>query len=247
VTVPPLKGRVRNGEQLLGVLLRMPAEEIVEMLGLAGFDFVVIDCEHGPADVIALRQHLAFAELQGLAVLVRVGTAEPALVLRALDAGAQGVIAPHIDTVGQAIALVDSAYYPPVGNRGFATYGRAGRFGGAEPAEHQHAAQQNTLVFGMIESPLGVANAAEISAVAGLDGIMVGTADLRAASTAADLDPIEAVRRVHAVLAQRGGVRMDIVNGVEQARASFADGAQLVVYNLTATLMDHLTMLRGAR
>jgi 4-hydroxy-2-oxoheptanedioate aldolase len=99
----------------------------------------------------------------------------------------------------------------------------------------------------MIESPLGVANAAEISAVAGLDGIMVGTADLRAASTAADLDPIEAVRRVHAVLAQRGGVRMDIVNGVEQARASFADGAQLVVYNLTATLMDHLTMLRGAR
>src|SRR4029450_12961263 len=105
-----------NGEQLLGVLLRMPAEEIVEMLGLAGFDFVVIDCEHGPADVIALRQHLGFAERQVLSVLVRVGTAEPALVLRALDAGAQGVIAPHIDTVGQATALVDSAYYPPFGH-----------------------------------------------------------------------------------------------------------------------------------
>jgi 4-hydroxy-2-oxoheptanedioate aldolase len=247
VSAPPLKGRVRNGEQLLGVLLRMPAEETVEMLGLAGFDFVVIDCEHGPADVIALRQHLAFAELQGLAVLVRVGTAEPALVLRALDAGAQGVIAPHIDTVEQATALVDSAYYPPVGNRGFATYGRAGRFGGVEPTEHLHAAQQNTLVFGMIESPLGVANAAEISSVSGLDGIMVGTADLRAASTTADLDPVEAIRRVHAALAQRGSVRMDIVNGVDQARASFAGGAQLVVYNLTATLMDHLRMLRGAR
>ena len=247
MSAPPLKGRVRHGEQLLGVLLRMPAEEIVEMLGLAGFDFVVIDCEHGPADVIALRQHLAFAELQGLAVLVRVGTAEPALVLRALDAGAQGVIAPHIDTVEQATALVDSAYYPPVGNRGFATYGRAGRFGGVEPTEHLHAAQQNTLVFGMIESPLGVANAAEISSVSGLDGIMVGTADLRAASTTADLDPVEAIRQVHAALAQRGSVRMDIVNGVDQARASFAGGAQLVVYNLTATLMDHLRMLRVAR
>ena len=242
----PLKDRVRDGEQLLGVLLRMPAEETVEMLGLAGFDFVVIDCEHGPADVITLRQHLAFAELHGLAVLVRVGAAEPALVLRALDAGAQGVIAPHIDTVGQATALIDSAHYPPVGNRGFATYGRAGRFG-VEPAEHQNAARRNTLIFGMIESPLGVANAAEISSVSGLDGIMVGTADLRAASTTADLDPSEAVRRVHAVLAQRGGARMDIVNGVEQAKASFADGAQLVVYNLTATLMDHLRMLRGAR
>jgi 4-hydroxy-2-oxoheptanedioate aldolase len=113
--IAPLKDRVRDGERLLGVLLRMPAEETVEMLGLAGFDFVVIDCEHGPADVIPLRQHLAFADVQGLAVLVRVGAAEPALVLRALDAGAQGVIAPHIDTVGQATALIDSAHYPPVG------------------------------------------------------------------------------------------------------------------------------------
>jgi 4-hydroxy-2-oxoheptanedioate aldolase len=247
VSTPQLKGRVRDGEQLLGVLLRMPAEETVEMVGLAGFDFLVIDCEHGPADLVALRQHLAFAEMHRLAVLVRVGTAEPALVLRALDAGAQGVIAPHIDTVEQATALVDSAHYPPVGNRGFATYGRAGRFGGVDAAEHLHAAQQNTLVFGMIESPVGVANAADISAVSGLDGIMVGTADLRASSTAADLDPVEAVRRVHAVLAQRGSVRMDIVNGVEQAQASFADGAKLVVYNLTATFMDHLRMLRGAR
>jgi 4-hydroxy-2-oxoheptanedioate aldolase len=229
------------------VLLRMPAEELVEMLGLTGFDFMAIDCEHGPADVIPLRQHLAFAELQGLPVLVRVGAGEPALVLRALDAGAQGVIAPHIDTVGQAIALVDSAYYPPVGHRGFATYGRAGRFGGVLPDEHLDAAQQNTLVFGMIESPTGVANAADIASVPGLDGIMIGTADLRAASTAADLDPVEAIQQVHAVLARSGSVRMDIVNGVEQARASFADGAQLVVYNLTATLMDHLRMLRGAR
>ena len=242
-----LKGRVSSGEQLLGVLLRMPAEELVEMVGLAGFDFVVIDCEHGPADLLALRQHLAFAELQGLAVLVRVGAAEPALVLRALDAGAQGVIAPHIDTVEQASALVDSAHYPPVGHRGFATYGRAGRFGGVQPAEHLDAAQQNTLVFGMIESPIGVTNAADIASVPGLDGIMIGTADLRAASTTADLDPVEAVRQVHAVLAQCRSVRMDIVNGVEQAQASFADGAQLVVYNLTATLMDHLRMLRGAR
>jgi 4-hydroxy-2-oxoheptanedioate aldolase len=136
---------------------------------------------------------------------------------------------------------------PPVGNHGFATYGRAGRFGGVDPAEHLEAAQQNTLVFGMIESPLGVANAADIASVSGLDGIMVGTADLRAASTTADLDPVEAIGQVHAVLAQRGKLRMDIVNSAEQAQASFGNGAQLVVYNLTATLMEHLRMLRGAR
>jgi 4-hydroxy-2-oxoheptanedioate aldolase len=244
--VDSLKSRVRAGERLLGVLLRMPAEETVEMLGVVGFDFMIIDCEHGPADLIALRQHLALAELHGRAVLVRVGSSEPALVLRALDAGAQGIIAPHIDTVEQATALVGSAHYPPIGQRGFATYGRAGRFGRVQPSDHLHAGHDNTLVFGMIESPLGVANAAEILAVPGLDGTMVGTADLRASSTAADLDPADAIKLVHEAAARLGRFRMDIVNDVEQARASFAQGAQLVVYNLTATLMDHLAMLRGA-
>ena len=154
------------------------------MLGLAGFDFVVIDCEHGPADLIALRQHLAFAELQGLAVLVRVGAAEPALVLRALDAGAQGVIAPHIDTVGAGDA--HSSIPRTTRRSAIAASRRTGGRAASEacsPPSTWLAAQQNTLVFGMIESPLGVANAADISAVPGLDGIMVGTADLRAAST----------------------------------------------------------------
>ena len=243
---PRLKRRLIAGDQLLGCLLRMPADETVEMLGVAGFDFVVIDCEHGPADLIPLRTHLALAQLHGTPALVRVGSAEPALVLRALDAGAEGVIAPHIDTAEQARALVAAAHYPPTGLRGFATYGRSGQFGRIQPAEHLRTAE-NTLVFGMIESPVGVGNAAEILAVPGLDGTMVGIADLRASSTAADPDPSDAIEQVHTAAAQLGRYRMDIVSGLDQARASFRDGAQVVVYNLTATFMQHLAMLREAR
>jgi 4-hydroxy-2-oxoheptanedioate aldolase len=224
----------------------MPADETVEMLGVAGFDFIVIDCEHGPADLIALRTHLALAQLHGMPALVRVGSAEPALVLRALDAGAEGVIAPHIDTAEQARALVASAHYPPTGQRGFATYGRAGQFGRIQPVEHLRTAV-NTLVFGMIESPLGVRNVAEILAVPGFDGTMVGIADLRASSIAAEPDPSDAIEQVHKTAAQLGRYRMDIVSDLDQARASFRDGAQLVVYNLTATFMQHLAMLREAR
>jgi 4-hydroxy-2-oxoheptanedioate aldolase len=162
-----------------------------------------------------------------------------------LDAGAEGVVVPHVDTAEQARAVVDAAHYPPMGHRGFGSYGRTGRFGLRSPAEHQQSALANTLVFGMIESPLGVANSAAIASVPGLDGVMVGTADLRASSGADDPDPAESIRRVHATLAECGVLRMEIVAGVEQAAAALDDGAQLVVYNLTATVMAHLAILRG--
>jgi 4-hydroxy-2-oxoheptanedioate aldolase len=243
----PLKARLAAGEPLLGALLRLGSEELVEMVAVSGFDFVLLDTEHGPADVTELRRHLVLAETHGVPVLVRVGGSEPALVLRVLDAGAQGVVAPHVDTPEQAAALVAAAHYPPTGVRGFATYGRAGRFGLVDAAAHARRAAAETLVFGMIESPAGVARAAAIAATPGLDGIMVGTADLRAASTAADPDPAESLAEVHRVLADVGCYRMDIVNGQAQATASFADGAQLVVYNLTATVMAHLADLRTAR
>ena len=241
-----LKERLAAGDRLLGVLLRVPAEELVEMAAVAGFDFVLLDGEHGPADVSELRRHTAFAQVHGVPVLVRVGSNEPALVLRALDAGAEGVVAPHVDTPEQARALVDSAHYPPLGHRGFATYGRTGRFGLVAPAEHQERSRAETLVVGMIESPAGVRNADEIVGVRGLDGIMVGVADLAAASTADDPSPTEGIRAVHRVLAEQGRLRMDIVPSREAAGRSLTDGAQLVVYNLTATLMAHLAELRSA-
>jgi 4-hydroxy-2-oxoheptanedioate aldolase len=242
-----LKSRLGEGERLLGVLLRMPADELVEMCAVAGFDFVLIDCEHGPADVIALRGHIAVAAAHEMPVVVRVGTGEPGLVLRALDAGADGIVAPHVDTSAQARDLVDATHYPPVGRRGFATYSRAGRYGEVDPPTHQRRAQENTLVIAMIESPEGVRNCGEILRTAGLDGIMIGTADLRASSGDADPTPEESISEVHASVAQSGALRMDIVNGPDQARQSYDTGAALVVYNLTHTIMEHLASLNAAR
>ena len=211
---------------------------------MAGFDFVLLDGEHGPADVVELRRHIALAQVHGVPVLVRVGSHEPALVLRALDAGAQGVVAPHVDTPEQAAALVDSAHYPPVGHRGFATYGRTGRFGLVDPREHQQRALTDTLVLGMIEAPEAVREAEAIIGTERLDGIMVGVADLAAATGPDDPPHADQVRRVHDELAAQGRLRMDIVGSREAAERSFADGARLVVYNLTATVMAHLADLR---
>jgi 4-hydroxy-2-oxoheptanedioate aldolase len=235
-----LRERARGGERLLGALLRMPSEELVEMAAVAGFDFVLIDCEHGPADITALRHHIALAEVHGVAVVVRVGENDRAQILRVLDQGAEGIVAPHIESGAEAGMLVDAALYPPHGSRGFATYGRAGRFGETPADEHLRRSVENTLVLGMIESPHAVAMAAEIIAAPRLDGILVGPADLAVASGPDDLPLADAIAAVHAELARAKSLRMDIVSTRDAAERAFAGGADLVVYNLTASLMTHL-------
>ncbi len=242
-----LKAKITAGQQLLGVLLRVPAEELLEMAAISGFDFVFIDCEHGPAEMVEVRRHIALASLHGVPSLVRVGSDEPGLILRVLDAGAAGVIAPHIDTAAGAQALVESAHYPPLGHRGFATYSRAGRFGSVNPETHRRSALGNTVVVAMIESPQGVQDAAAIAQTPGIDAVMIGVADLRAALTPADPSFDDAVRQVNDALAASDSARLDIVPGRAAAEAAFADGAQLVVYNLTHALMAHLAELNQAR
>lgn len=234
---PWFAARVRAGERLVGALVRMPCEETVEMLGAAGLDLLVIDCEHGPADLVELRRHIALAQLGDMSVLVRVGEAEPALVLRALDQGAEGIIAPHIDTPEQAAALVASVHYPPRGRRGFAAYGRAGGFGTRSADEHR-ARQAGAAVIVMLESPPAAAAAAQILGVDGVDGYLIGTSDLAVSSGPADPAPTDSIAAVHAVRREPAPIRIDLTSSPDTATAAFADGADVVLYNLTQVLMD---------
>lgn len=239
-----LKERLAAGEQLTGALLRMPADDLVEMLGVAELDFVLLDCEHGPADVVALRRHIALAELHGMATLVRIGEGETAHALRALDQGAAGLVFPHVDSAERAAECVRAAHYPPLGTRGFATYPRAGRFGTVTAPEHR-AAAASTLVVVMIESPLAVRDVDDILGVEGVDAFLVGAADLAAASGPGDPSVAESLATVRSAGTSAGVVRTDLVNDVDAARASAAAGAGLVVYNLTHLLMDVFTSLRS--
>lgn len=236
--VRSLRTRLQAGENVVGAMVRMPCEDIVEMLGVAGLDFIVIDCEHGPADVLALRQHIALAQLHNLTTLVRTGEHEAGLVLRALDQGADGIVAPHVDTAEEASELVRSAHYPPTGTRGFATYSRVGRFGTVPADTHSHVAAENTLVIAMLESPRAAEAASEILQIEGIDGYLIGPADLRASTGINDRPAEESVARIHRLGTEAGSWRAEMAEDVEAARASFASGSRLVVYNLTHVLMQ---------
>lgn len=242
-----LRSRLRAGDRLVGALIRMPNEDLVEMLAVAGHDFVLIDCEHGPADVLALRQHLALAQVHGMSVLVRPGEHEPALIQRALDQGADGIVAPHIDDAAGAAELVRATRYPPEGARGFATYPRAGRFGTVPASAHHAAAAENTLVLAMLESPAAVSAASSILSVPGIDGYLVGAADLGAAlqhSSTPGPTLVESIAAVHTAGRATGSIRADIVADRAAAHTARIDGAHLVIYNLAAVLMTTLAELR---
>jgi 4-hydroxy-2-oxoheptanedioate aldolase len=234
--VPSLKARLRFGESLVGGLVRMPCDEVVEMLAVAGMDFVIIDCEHGPADVMALRAHIALAEVHGMPVLVRPGEREPGLILRALDQGARGIVAPHIETATEAEELVAMVQYPPLGRRGFATYPRAGRFGTVAAADHRQNAA-DTLVIAMLESPSAAALSAEILSTAGVDGYLIGAADLAASTESGDPPVAESVAAIHRGGVEAGCWRAELAGGVDDAGRVLEAGARLVVYNVAQVMM----------
>lgn len=230
-----LKPKLRAGSRLRGGILRLPAEMLVELAGIAELDYVLIDCEHGPADLVPLQQHIALAQAHGLPVLVRVGRADPNQVLRVLDLGADGIVVPHVESAQEAEEVVRSAHYPPRGERGFATYSRAGRYGAVTATEHRRAAE-DVLVVAMVETGPGVDNTAEIVAVEGIDAVWVGPADLAVSLGVPPGD--QAVQRAAAEVhrqARRTGVAvMSIVSSAEAGAASDAD---LVVYNLAHILL----------
>jgi len=233
-----LKERLAAGERLYGALLRLPSETLVEMAGVAGLDYVVIDCEHGPADTSVLQHHLTAAAAQGVDILVRVGTSEPALALRCLDLGAAGLIHPHVDSARDARRAVAAVHYPPLGTRGFATYSRAGRFGTVSAADHV-AASRDSLVVAMIETEQACAAAGEIAATQGVDAVLVGPADLASDCSFPGQDVIDdLVAAAHRATRAANRAVMSIVPGAEGARAAERAGAQLVLYNMTHVLMD---------
>ena len=245
---PPLRARIAAGERLLGGITRMPNESLVELSGLVGLDYVVLDTEHGPADSIALHHHLLAAAASGMDVLVRVDAQwSPPEIQRALDLGAVGVVAPHVTSAAAAAAVVAAAHYPPAGNRGLATYTRAAGHGLRSAAEHLRSSAGDTVVVVMLEDPAGCRAAAEVAAVPGVDALLVGTGDLSVAlgvpGQVGEPRVRAAVASVRAAAHSRGCASMSIVADANQARDELDAGTDLVLYNLQAALVHLLAEL----
>ncbi|SDW30841.1 HpcH/HpaI aldolase family protein [Litoreibacter albidus] len=171
------KAKLVAKEPLLGTFIKTPHPIIIEIMAHAGFDFLVIDAEHAPFDRTTIDMMLIAARAEGCPIIVRVPTSSPDWVLNILDAGAAGIMVPHVETAAQAQALAQSVTYGP-GGRGFAGTSRAAEYARRPLAEHLARARDEVSLICQIEDPDGVINHAEIAAVDGVDALFIGRADL---------------------------------------------------------------------
>ena len=250
-SLQPLRARIARGERLIGALLRLPNAYLTELAGLHGFDFVIFDCEHGPADISVLLEHILVSRAVGLPVLVRLPGTEVDTMLRVLDAGASGLLVPRIATAGDIRRAIEAASYPPNGSRGFALYTPAGRYGMSAGPRHLADAAANLVIIGMIEDGVGVANAAEIAAVPGLTGTLVGPADLSVSlgheGNTAHPDVVSSTAAVHVATRGAGAAVMVIVGRPVAAAAAYEAGAQLVLVNVAQSINDAFASLVAMR
>lgn len=174
-----LKRRLAEGQPVIGSWISLASEETCEIMTRAGFDWLGIDMEHTAIGVGEMARLIRVIDLAGVAPVVRVGANDPLLIKRALDAGAQGIIAPMVNSAADAEAAVSAAHYPPKGTRGVGLH-RAQGYGADFASYKKWMDDEGPLVVAQIEHKDGVENLDAIMAVPGLDAFFIGPYDLSA-------------------------------------------------------------------
>lgn len=252
-----LRERVASGEFVFGTLvteLRLPSLSV--RLASAGFDFFVIDMEHGALDTSWAADFIVTARLSGIVPLVRPLSPTREHLSRLLGLGAAGVMVPNVETAEQAVRIVRSAHYPPDGTRGWSAHPAQVDFESMNTAELASASNETTFVMMQIESQLGVENASDILAVDGIDAVLIGPGDLSLnLGVPGDYDHpdfVGAVRSVFAAAREHGVTAGIHCHNPEFAREWRAAGAGLLTYSSDMGFLDSAAgeaaqMLAGLR
>lgn len=166
------------GQVVFGAIISRHAPDLVELFGAIGYDFVMIDCEHGPMSLDEVEHMVRAAEVFGITPITRIPNHHDSTILQFLDRGVQGIIVPHVNTRAEAEAVAKAARYYPDGHRGVGG-GRAHDYGvGTSRAESTQWVNSQVLVIPMVEETAAVDNLDAILTVPGVDVLHVASGDL---------------------------------------------------------------------
>ncbi|HTT59197.1 MAG TPA: aldolase/citrate lyase family protein [Acidimicrobiales bacterium] len=171
-----LRERVRAGQSTRGTFLNLGSAGAAEVCALAGFDWLLVDLEHGAGGEDGLVAQLLAGAARGVPVFARAESSERIRVGHVLDLGAQGVMFPRLDTPDQVREALAHLWYPPQGDRGIAGYNRARQFGGDE--RDNASVNESLLGIVQIETAPALQNVREIASIPGVDVLFVGPSDL---------------------------------------------------------------------
>lgn len=234
------KARLREKGFVAGPFVEAGSPALIEILGLAGFDFVIIDCEHAALSGEAVGHLIRAAEAAAISPLVRVRHNEPAAILEALDLGAAGLHVPQISSPADALNAVRAAKFPPRGSRGFNPFVRAARYGATPVAEFRRSADEDTLLVLHIEARESLDEVDQILAVPGFDVAFLGPYDLSQSlgipGEVTHPRVREALRAIVRAARSYGVAVGCFANNPEQARLWLAEGVSYLAYSVDSVL-----------
>ena len=173
-----VKRALKEGKVVIGTFVKMTDPSSVEIMGMAGFDFFVMDNEHVAMDKSTVTNMLRASDISGIVPLIRIRENTAVEIMQALDAGALGVQVPNVDTYEEAKLAVESSRYAPLGNRGFAPTHRAAEYGFQNKLEYLKMANEEILTVIHCETATSLANLDEILTLEELDAVFIGPMDL---------------------------------------------------------------------
>jgi 4-hydroxy-2-oxoheptanedioate aldolase len=243
MTTAEIRSRWAAGETAWAAWLLIDSPSSAEVLAAAGFDAVIVDLQHGSATLSSLPGIIAAIEGTRATPFVRTAWNDPAELMRVLDLGVRGVICPMVGSGQEAEAFVRACRYPPEGARSYGPI--RGPFGAGR--DQTHEANEEILLFAMIETEDGVANLERIAATPGLDGLFVGPADLSLATglaSFADLSDPQLLEILDVVV--DAAERSELVAGIHAPMAERAAEMAARRFRFVSCAVDTDLLRQGA-
>lgn len=173
------KQKLRSGQPAYGVLSTSADPQMAELFGLAGFDYYMLDAEHGLMNAAQVVDAIRACERVHMTPMVRIGSKDPKIVLQYLDAGVMGVMMPGLETVAEIKMLVDAVKYPPTGKRGMGlTRASSYMVVGNEAVDYINFSNAQTMVIPQFEDAALLDRFEEMISQPGVDAVVIGPRDL---------------------------------------------------------------------
>ena len=173
-----LKEKLNSNTPVIGTWVVVPSINNIDIISSSGVDFVIIDREHGPITFETAQEMAIACDSRNVSTLMRVGDIEKSFIQNALDIGVHGIQIPNIETKEDALKVVNYSKYPPVGDRGFSPFTRAGDYTNLNSKKLLNESNSNTIVVLNVEGKNAIKNIDDILSVKYVDIIFVGLFDL---------------------------------------------------------------------
>lgn len=238
-----VKWLLKERKRTVGAWLQAGSPITAEIFGKAGFDFAMVDMEHGPGDIMTLISQLQALGKYEVAPFARAPWNDPVAIKRMLDAGLYGILIPYVSSQTEAEAAVRACKYPLEGMRGIAPSPRAGGYG-MDGNHYLENANEQLVVMTAMETPEAVEHIEEIVKVGGLDGIFIGPMDLATSMghfcNPQHPDVQEAIRKIETAVLKSDKFLGTVAGNFEAAQALYEKGYSFVVVMSDTTSLGKL-------